>query len=76
MAVLEETHREEIELFKIKITQCHGKIGDLENKLEEQKDRQQELAEKLYAVVQAQWKETLKIISGHCSHNDVSIFFT
>jgi len=70
VALLEETHTEKMELFKIKLAQTQDKIQELEAILDKDKDKQQAMLKKLYNVFQTQWKETIKVIT---SQTEVSI---
>ncbi|XP_038221076.1 MAR-binding filament-like protein 1 [Zerene cesonia] len=66
--VLEEKQREEIKLCRLQLAQATEKIGLLESKLETYRRRRGEIASQLHAVMEAQWRQALGILTR--SHRD------
>ncbi|XP_069699894.1 putative leucine-rich repeat-containing protein DDB_G0290503 isoform X2 [Periplaneta americana] len=70
--LLEEKHSEELQLYKLQLAQAMNQITELETKLQGYNSRKSELVEKLHSVMETQWQEALRIISGNSplvSHN-------
>ncbi|XP_045520536.1 myosin-2-like [Pieris brassicae] len=61
--VLEEKQREEIKLCRLQLAQAHEKIGLLESKLDNYRRKRGELASQLHGVMEAQWRQALRILT-------------
>ena len=62
--LLEEKHKEEKRLCEIQLAQAMQKSSMLETQLNTQKTSKNQLAEQLHSVMQNQWQQALRIISG------------
>ncbi|XP_033334310.2 centriole duplication and spindle assembly protein centrobin [Megalopta genalis] len=62
--LLEEKHKEEIRLCELQLAQTLQKSAILETQLNSQRATKSQLAEQLHSVMQKQWQQALKIISG------------
>lgn len=71
--LLEEKHKEEIELWKIQVAQCEEKMRELQRKLEQYSSHKTEIAQKLHSVMETQWQEALKIITSTSPQNQNKI---
>nr|XP_021188726.2 cingulin isoform X1 [Helicoverpa armigera] len=67
--VLEEKQREEIKLYRLQLAQASEKIGLLESKLESFRRRRGALAAQLHGVMQAQWKQALRLLTSSGTHS-------
>ncbi|KAJ9584802.1 hypothetical protein L9F63_020856, partial [Diploptera punctata] len=63
--LLEEKHAEELHLYKFQLGQAMQQISQLETKLQVYNSRKSEIVEKLHNVMETQWQEALRIISGN-----------
>ena len=63
--LLEEKHAEELSLYKLQLAQAVQQISQLEAKLQVYNSRKSEIVEKLHSVMETQWQEALRIISGN-----------
>lgn len=63
--MLEEKHTEELQLYKLQLAQAMQQISQLEAKLQVYSSRKSEIVEKLHDVMETQWQEALRIISGN-----------
>lgn len=61
---MEEKHKEEKRLCEIQLAQGMQKCAMLEAQLNTQKTSKNQLAEQLHSVMQSQWQQALRIISG------------
>lgn len=64
MQLLEEKHAEEFQLYKLQLAQAVQQISQLEAKLQGYNSRKSEMVEKLHSVMETQWQEALRIVSG------------
>ncbi|XP_043482803.1 LOW QUALITY PROTEIN: interaptin [Leptopilina heterotoma] len=62
--LLEEKHKEEKRLCEIQLAQVVQKSAMLESQLNTQRASKNHLAEQLHSVMQNQWQQALRIISG------------
>lgn len=62
--ILEEKHKEEVELWRIQLAQCEEKMTALQLKLQHHTSHKNEIAQKLHSVMETQWLEALKIITA------------
>ncbi|KAI8420630.1 hypothetical protein MSG28_007874 [Choristoneura fumiferana] len=62
--VLEEKQKEEIKLYRLQLAQAGEKIGLLESKLECHRRRRSQIASQLHGVMQQQWRQALRILTG------------
>ncbi|XP_067000630.2 uncharacterized protein [Anabrus simplex] len=62
--LLEEKHKEELQLYKLQLTQATQQISQLQVRLQSYSNKKTEIVEKLQGVMEAQWKEALRIIGG------------
>ncbi|GBP40284.1 hypothetical protein EVAR_83974_1 [Eumeta japonica] len=62
--LLEEKQKEEIKLYRLQLAQSSEKISLLESKLESYRRRRGEIAAQLHGVMQSQWQQALKILTG------------
>ncbi|CAH0583279.1 unnamed protein product [Chrysodeixis includens] len=62
--VLEEKQREEIKLYRLQLAQASEKIGLLESKVEAYRRRRVQLAAQLHGVMEAQWRQALRILTS------------
>ncbi|KAM3959954.1 LOW QUALITY PROTEIN: centriole duplication and spindle assembly protein centrobin [Aphomia sociella] len=62
--VLEEKQREEIKLYRLQLAQASEKIGLLESKLDSHRRRRGQIASQLHGVMESQWRQALRILSG------------
>ncbi|CAH0723501.1 unnamed protein product, partial [Brenthis ino] len=65
--VLEEKQKEEIKLYRLQLAQASEKIGLLESKLESYRRRRGEIASQLHGVMEAQWRQALRILTSGIS---------
>ncbi|XP_050349639.1 protein Daple [Nymphalis io] len=64
--VLEEKQKEEIKLYRLQLAQANEQIGLLESRLESYRRRRARLAAQLHGVMQAQWRQALRLLThGH-----------
>ncbi|KAL4708842.1 hypothetical protein ACJJTC_019358 [Scirpophaga incertulas] len=66
--LLEEKQREEINLYRLQLAQASEKIGLLESKLESYRQRRATMAGQLHGVMQAQWRQALRILTASNVH--------
>lgn len=64
MNLLEEKHKEEKRLYEIKLAQASQKFSVLGAQLNNQQANKNQLVEQLHSVMQKQWQQALKIVSG------------
>jgi hypothetical protein len=64
MQLLEEKHAEELQLYKLQLAQAVQQSSQLEGKLQGYHSRKSEMVEKLHSVMETQWQEALRIVSG------------
>lgn len=62
--LLEEKHREQLNLHQIQISSSQQEIDNLRGKLRQQLDKRQNIAQQLRKVMEANWLEALKIINN------------
>ncbi|KAG7211676.1 hypothetical protein KM043_010926 [Ampulex compressa] len=67
--LLEEKHKEEKRLCELQLAQVEQKSSMLETQLNSQRTTKSQLAEQLHSVMQKQWQQALKIISGGNAEN-------
>lgn len=65
MQLLEEKHMEELQLYKLQLAQTVQQASHLEAKLQGYNSRKSEMVEKLHSVMETQWQEALRIVSGN-----------
>jgi hypothetical protein len=65
LQLLEEKHMEELQLYKLQLAQTAQQASHLEAKLQGYNSRKSEMVEKLHSVMETQWKEALRIVSGN-----------
>ncbi|XP_023726114.1 uncharacterized protein LOC111874655 isoform X3 [Cryptotermes secundus] len=65
MKLLEEKHMEELQLYKLQLAQTVQQASHLEAKLQGYNSRKSEMVEKLHSVMETQWQEALRIVSGN-----------
>lgn len=65
MKLLEEKHKEELQLYELKLVQASHHINKMQTKLKSDKSRKGELAEQLHGVMETQWQQALRIINGN-----------
>ncbi|GLH04311.1 Uncharacterized protein GBIM_10041 [Gryllus bimaculatus] len=63
--LLEEKHREELHLCNLQVAHATQKINQLQDQLQTYSNRKVEIVEKLHTVMETQWQEALRIISGN-----------
>ncbi|KAK9882211.1 hypothetical protein WA026_019724 [Henosepilachna vigintioctopunctata] len=61
--LLEQKHQEEMQLKDVRTAHMEQRVRDLENKLERQLDRKEDLMKQLRRVMEAQWAEAMRIIN-------------
>jgi len=64
MQLLEEKHTEELQLYKLQLAQALQQISQLEAKLQGYDSRKSAMVEKLHSLMETQWQEALRIVSG------------
>lgn len=64
MQLLEEKHTEELQLYKLQLAQAVQQISQLEAKLQGYNSRKSAMVEKLHSLMETQWQEALRIVSG------------
>lgn len=62
--LLEEKHKEELELWKASTHRAEEAIAEMQKKLDQYTAQKTEIADKLHTVMEAQWQEALKIITA------------
>lgn len=62
--LLEEKHKEEKRLCELQLAEALQKSSFLEAQLNSQRATKSQLAEQLHSVMQKQWQQALRIISG------------
>ncbi|CAH2085185.1 unnamed protein product [Euphydryas editha] len=62
--VLEEKHKEEIKLYRLQLAQANEKLSLLESKLAGHRRRRAHVAAQLHGVMEAQWRQALRILTG------------
>jgi hypothetical protein len=65
MQLLEEKHMEELQLYKLQLAQAMQQVSDLEAKLQGYNSRKSEMVDKLHSVMEIQWQQALRIITGN-----------
>lgn len=61
---LEDSCREEINKWKIQLTESERLRSVVENRLQEETNRRADIAQRLHSVMETQWREALDIISN------------
>lgn len=67
--LLEEKHKEEKRLYELQLAQVVQKTTMLEAQLNSQQANKNQLVEQLHSVMQRQWQQALRIISGKKKQN-------
>ncbi|XP_076258236.1 uncharacterized protein LOC143195172 isoform X1 [Rhynchophorus ferrugineus] len=62
--LLEQKHQEEIRLFEIQVSQYKKEMNNLQTKLANLPEKRAQIAKQLQKVMENQWNEALKMISG------------
>lgn len=62
--LLEKKHEEEKRIFEMKLGQFKHKVMTLELQLSDQQAARDKLIKQLHLVMQQQWQQALKLISG------------
>lgn len=62
--LLEQKHKEEINLYEIQISQLKHLIATQQNKLDHLQIKRNSIAQELKSVMEAQWTEALRIIDN------------
>ncbi|XP_066262440.1 putative leucine-rich repeat-containing protein DDB_G0290503 isoform X2 [Euwallacea similis] len=65
--LLEQKHQEEIRLYQVQMSQKDKELEYLQSKLAHLPEKRAEIAKKLQKVMEDQWNEALKMISGSSS---------
>ncbi|XP_055316887.1 coiled-coil domain-containing protein 39 [Sitodiplosis mosellana] len=68
--LLEEKHREEMELCKIRLGNATKIIAQLEQELSVYRAKRSDIAERLHNVIETQWQKTLEILTTNDAPKD------
>lgn len=71
--LLKEKHQEEINLYRVKVDQCQQHIEQMNLKVKLQDERKANIAKQLHQVMEAQWREALKIINSKTPTQDNTV---
>ncbi|XP_031641275.1 myosin-13 [Contarinia nasturtii] len=72
--LLEEKHREEMELCKIRLGNATKIIAQLEQELSVYRAKRSDIAERLHNVIETQWQKTLEILTTNDASKESNKF--